>query len=124
MVLQFQSPARMSMPLSNLNVLGFLSTYTIDKIVYENSSAPYTFGLADSSTVTNTIANPISTKCFITLAWSVDGTNYYPAQAVVSPTNPYTANGWVDNNFVYIYAENFSGSTQTFSIIYALDTTT
>jgi len=107
---------------SQVNKINYSSEYTIDKIVYENKDSPLTYSVADSTTPTQTVTNPLGAKCFVTLAWSVDGSNYYPAQAIVSPSNPYTANGWADATTVYIYMENFSGSTQTFYIKYALDT--
>lgn len=106
------------------NNLNYTAAYAIDKVVYDDPvETPLVYNVAGGGTqVTETIPNPYEQVCFITLSWSVDGINYYPAQAYTAATAPYTANGWVDATTVYIFMENFSGSAVDFSIKFALDT--
>lgn len=110
------------MPLTDLN---FYSGFPIDKVVFENKDTPLSFTVGAGANSTQTVANPLGAKCFITLAYSIDGSNYYPGGAIL-PTAIYAegvvANGWTDATSVYIYMENNLASPQTFSIIYALDT--
>lgn len=107
---------------TNANKVRFTSLFPTDKIVYEGTFSRSVAG--GGTEVTSEITNPYGIKAFITLAWSIDGTNYYPAQAYTSPTAPYTANGWVDANKIYIYMENYSGGTVTFYVKFALDSIT
>lgn len=107
--------------LSNINNVAFASAYPIDKIAYEGTA---TESVANGVTTTKTYSNPYGKKAFVTLSWSVDNSNFYPAQAYTSPAAPYTANGWCDASNVYVYLENFSGSTVTFYIKYVLDSIT
>lgn len=103
--------------------LNFFSLDNIDKVVYENIDTPLSYVVAGGgTTVTQTVPNEFGDKAKITLAWSVDGTNYYPAQAYTASSAPFTANGWCDATSVYIYMENFSAGAVTFRIIYTLDT--
>lgn len=107
---------------TNINKVKYNTVFPSDKIVYEGTYSQSIAG--GGTTATITLDNPYDAKCFITLSWSIDNTNFYPAQAVVSPSNPYTANGWVDATSVYIYMENFSGSTVTIYTKFALDVIT
>lgn len=107
---------------TNADKVRFTSLFPTDKIVHEGT---YTRSVAGGGTqVTDSITNPYGKKAFITLAWSVDGTNYYPAQAYTAITAPYTVNAWVDASTIYIYMENYSAGTVTFYIKYALDSIT
>lgn len=108
--------------IANANKVRFTSLFPTDKIVYESTFSRSVAG--GGTQVTTSITNPYGQKAFITLAWSVDGTNYYPAQAYTAITAPYTVNGWVDDTTIYIYIENYSGGTVTFYIKYALDSIT
>lgn len=102
------------------NNLLFSTVFPVDKIG-ASGSVSYT----KSSTGTDqseTIPNPLGYKCLPTIAWSVDNVNFYPANAVISPTNPYSANVKVSDTTVTFYMYNNSGSSQTFYITYALDT--
>ncbi len=101
------------------NLAYFTGKYKTDKVVYESPVLEYSVG--GGATNTATIANPYGKKAFITLAFSTNGSDYYPAQAYVTMTNTYTANGWVDANNVYIYCENNSGGTINFYVKYVLD---
>ena len=104
--------------------IAFTSDYISDKIVYESPVLTYSQGATSSST--KTVANPYGAKAFITLAWSVDGTNYYPANATISTNyvTQYTANGSCSDSTVYIYLENNTGGSITFYIKFVLDTIT
>lgn len=108
------------------NNLNYTSALVIDKVVYDDTvTAPLSYTVAGGgTTTTQTVTNPYGKVCFITLSWSVDGTNYYPAQAYTTSNALYTANGWVDATSVYIYMENYAVGSVTFSIKYALDTIT
>lgn len=103
--------------------INYYSGDNIDKVVYENKDSPLNYNVAGGgTTTTQTVTNQYGAKAKVTLAWSIDGTNYYPAQAYTTSAAPYTANGWCDATTVYIYMENFSGAAVDFRIIYALDT--
>lgn len=107
--------------LSNADKVRFTSLFPPDKIMYEGTYSQSLAGGGTSTTIT--LANTVG-QAFMTLAWSIDGTNYYPAMAYTDSTAPYTANGWCDSNNVYIYMENYSAGTVTFYINYALDSIT
>lgn len=104
--------------------LQFSSNYVADKIVYESPVLTYSVGA--TTVITKTVDNSYGIKAFITLAWSVDGTNYYPMQSTVSSNyvTQYTANGWCSASTVYIYLENNTAGTLTFYIKYVLDSIT
>lgn len=104
--------------LSNINKVRFCSLFPTDKIVYEDT---YSQSLATGSSVTVPIVNPYGRKCFITLAWSVDNVNFYPAEGYTAVSQPYTANAWVSDSTIYIYLTNSSGGTVTFYTRFALD---
>jgi len=98
----------------------FTSDRNTDKIIYESGVLSYS---VDTGTEpTKTINNPYGAECFTTLAWSVDNVNFYPAQALLSASNPYTANAWCDASTIYIYLYNDSGGTVTFYVKLVLDT--
>lgn len=105
---------------SNFNKLEFATLFPIDKIVYESPVLTYTQGA--SSETTRTVVNPYAKKCFITLVWSTNQIDYYPAQAYTTITNTYSANGWVDSTSVYIHTQNNTGSSITYYIKFVLDT--
>jgi hypothetical protein len=104
----------------SLDDLSITSDNNTDKIVYESDISSRT--IATSTSTTRTHDNPYGKACFVTLAWSVDNTNFYPSQAILSASNPYTANAWADASTVYVYLENFSGGNATFYYKYVLDT--
>ena len=105
----------------HLNDIYFSTSFPIDKIVYESEVLTY-LELASFST-THTLDNPYGRKCFISLTWSVDNENWYPAQAYIEIANAYTVSGWVDDDNVYILTENinFAGIDRTFYVKYILD---
>lgn len=107
---------------SNINKVKYNTVFPSDKIIYEGTFNQSIAGGGTQSTYT--VANPYGKKCFITLSWSIDNVNFYPAQAYTDGTAPYTANGWVDASNVYIYLENFSAGTVTIYVKYILDTIT
>lgn len=105
--------------LTNIDKLRFCSIFPSDKIVYENT---YSQSLATGSSTTATLENPYGRKCLITLAWSIDNVNFYPAGGYTAVSQPYTANAWVSDSTIYIYLTNSSGGTVTFYTRFALDT--
>lgn len=107
---------------TNINKVKYNTVFQSDKIVYEGTYSQSIAG--GGTTATITLANPYGAKCFITLAWSIDNVNFYPAQAYTAASAPYTANGWVDATSIYIYMENYSGGTVTIYTKFALDTIT
>lgn len=104
----------------NYNQIAFATAFPIDKVVYESPVLSYTQGASSSST--RTVANSYGKKCFITLAWSLNQVDWYPAQAFTTLTNVQTVNGWVDASNVYIHTRNNAGSSVTFYVKYVLDT--
>lgn len=104
----------------SFNSLKFSTFWKTDRIGAEGTKS-YTKS-STGSTVTETIENPLGYKCLPTIAWSIDGSNFYPANAQVTPSNPYTVNVSVSDSIVTFYIYNNSGSNQTFTIKYALDT--
>lgn len=107
---------------NNRNRVAYTTLFPSDKILYEGTLQ---YSLAGGgTTTTQELPNPTGIKCFITLAWSVDGSNYYPMQAYTDASAPYTANAWVSASTIYLYMENYSAGTVTFYLKYALDSIT
>lgn len=106
---------------ANANKVRFTSLFPSDKIAYEGTFSS-SQGAASSSTYS--LPNPYGQAAFITLAWSIDDTNYYPMQAYSTILAPYTANAWVDSTTIYIYLENNSGGAVTIYTKFALDSIT
>lgn len=104
----------------NYDKVAFATYWPIDKIVYESPVLTYVQGAGSEST--SLVDNPYGRKCFITLAWSFDQTNWYPAQAFTTLTSVQTVNGWVDASNVYIHTRNGAGSSVTFYVKFVLDT--
>lgn len=103
----------------DINKLAFFSNYAIDKIVVSDSVSET---IAATTATIKQYPNTYGKKAFITIAWSVDNTNFYPPQAYTDLTLLYTVNGWCDANYVYIYYENNTGGNVTFTVNYVLDT--
>lgn len=103
---------------TNISKTKFVSLFPSDKIALDDTVS---YSVPDATEITPTIPNPTGKKCFITVSWSVDGTNYYPAQAYTASTNPYAVNCWVSTTDIGFIIQNFSGSTKTFSLRYVLD---
>lgn len=106
------------------NDIAIASDYVSDKIVYESDVLTYSVGATTATT--KTVTNPYGIKAFITLTWSVDGTNYYPMQSTISSNyvTQYTANGSCSASTVYIYLENNTAGTLTFYVKFVLDSIT
>lgn len=108
--------------------LNFISADKVDKIFEKSSIAtPLTYAVGASSSSTQTIAHTLGQKCFMTLAFSTDGTNYYMMQnrrVTSGGVFTYTANGWADSTNAYIFMQNSTASPVTFYIKYVLDTLT
>lgn len=104
---------------TNINKAKYVSVFPTDKIAAEGTIS---YSVPDSTGVTNTIPNPTGKKGFLTLSWSVDGTNYYPAQAFINANNPYAVNGYVTTANIAFILQNFSGTgTKTFYLKYTVD---
>lgn len=104
---------------TNINKTKYISLFPTDKIATEGT---INYDVADSTGVTNTIPNPTGKKGFLTLSWSVDGTNYYPAQSYINSSNPYAVNGYVTDSQIAFILQNFSGTgTKTFYLRYTVD---
>lgn len=104
---------------TNINKAKYVSLFPSDKIAIEGT---INYTVADSTGVTNSIPNPTGKKGFLTLSWSVDGTNYYPAQAFINANNPYAVNGYITTANISFILQNFSGTgSKTFSLRYAVD---
>lgn len=103
---------------TNVSKTKFVSLFPSDKIALDNTIS---YTVADSTEITPTIPNPTGKKCFLTLSWTVDGTNYYPAQAYTASTNPHAINGWVSTSQIGFIIQNFSGGTKTYTLRYVLD---
>jgi len=104
----------------SFNSLKFSTIWPIDKIGQEGQ-VTYTKSSTGAS-VEEDVTNQLGYKCLPTIAWSVDAANFYPANAVVSPDNPYSVNVKVSATDVTFIMYNNSGSDKTFTIKYALDT--
>jgi len=74
----------------SFNSLKFSTIWPIDKIGQEGQ-VTYTKSSTGAS-VEEDVTNQLGYKCLPTIAWSVDAANFYPANAVVSPDNPYSVN--------------------------------
>lgn len=104
---------------ANINKAKYVSIFPTDKIAVEGTIS---YSVADSTGVTKTIPNPTGKKGFLTLSWSVDGTNFYPAQAFINSNNPYAVNGYVTVDNIAFILQNFSGTgTKTFQLKYVVD---
>jgi len=104
--------------ITNISKTKFVSLFPSDKIALDDTIS---YEVPDATEITPTIPNPTGKKGFITLAWSVDGTNYYPAQAYTAATNPYAVNGWVSESQIGFILQNFSGGAKTFRLRYVVD---
>ena len=103
----------------SFNQVAFATIWNIDKVAYEGTAQ---YSKTTGSTGSQSITNPLGYKCFITLAWSIDNVNFYPALAYTQASAPATVNACVSDSTITFYLDNFSGSTQTFYIKYVLDT--
>lgn len=104
--------------ITNINKVRFCTLFPADKIAVEDTIS---YSVPDATGVTKTIPNPTGKKGFITISWSVDGTNFYPAQAYINASNPYVVNGYVTTSEIAFILQNFSGATATFILNYAVD---
>lgn len=104
--------------ITNISKTKFNSVFPSDKIALDDTIS---YTVADSTEITPTIPNPTGKKCFITISWTIDGTNYYPAQAFTSAGNPHAINGWVSTSQIGFIIQNFSGATRTYTLRYVLD---
>lgn len=103
---------------TNVSKTKFTSVFPSDKIAVDDTIS---YSVPDATEITPTIPNPTGKKGFITISWTIDGANYYPAQAYTGPTNPYAVNGWVSSSDIGFILQNFSGGAATFTLRYVVD---
>lgn len=94
------------------------SKHPLDKILYEDSKQ---YTVAAGTTEVKTEPHSAGAKCLPTFRWSVDNSNFYPADAYTEAAAPYTAKATCDKTNVYIWLENSTGSPVTFYVQYTLD---
>jgi len=108
--------------------LNFISADKVDKIFVKLSVAtPLTYAVGATTSTTQTIAHTLAQKCFVTMAYSTDGINYYAMQnrrVTSGGVFTYTANAWADSTNAYIFMQNSTASPVIFYIKYVLDTLT
>ena len=113
------------------------SKFPLDKILYEEltpithvvGGATPSGGIYLPKTDILTIDNPIGKKAFITMKWSIDGINYYPQKPFIyQPGNPVpagkvgaTVGCGIDDDHINFYFVHYLAASQTFRIIYVLD---
>lgn len=125
-------------PIALKDHIAFMSKYPMDKILYEQNT-PITHSVSAAvdggggfympKTDIKTIANPIGKKAFITMKWSIDGVNYYPAKPILyNPGNPIpagkvgaTVGCSISATEIKFYFTHYIPSTVNFSMKYVLD---
>jgi hypothetical protein len=113
----------------------FLSTKSIDKILYTSPITSDTYTGADpTNPVTHsfTIAHSIPTPVVVNGMFSIDGTNFYPCgldiegspSGIVNASQYLQCDMYADASNVHVYIENGFDTTQTVSIYYVLESLT
>lgn len=126
------------MSLTDVTDVQFASSYPIDKVVsaFEGNTTTHTVaaatlsgGLYIGETDTLTIPNPFGAKCTFTMAWSIDGTNFYPNKSrLYQPGNPVpsgiigaTVGMSVSADNIVFYFTHYYGTSVDFTIKWVLD---
>lgn len=124
--------------LSNIDLLAFLSTNSVDKVVgsfdlltasRSVAAATLSGGLYLPKSDNFTVANPFKRKALITMIWSIDGINFYPQRPhIYNPGNPIpagkvgaTMGARVDDATIYFDSVHFIGAQVDYTIRYVLD---
>lgn len=94
------------------------SKHPLDKILHEDSKQ---YVVAAGTTEMKTEGHPAGVPCLPTLRWSIDGVNFYPADAYTEAAAPYTAKATCNETNVFLWMENNTGSPLTFYLEYTLD---
>lgn len=95
--------------------------YQMDKIISSyNGSYYYKNNVTTGTRTSETITNPVGKKAFINLMWGTDGTNFYPQQIKCFSPNA-CCGALVDDDNIYFYFTNYTGSTVDFTVFYVLD---
>lgn len=120
----------------DVSKLQFYSGYPIDKITQSdtvsytvNAGTPVSFGVPPNSL--KTIANTYGQKCYVVASWSIDGTNFNSSQAQLSyysatflePILKASVNVGCDASNIYLWLTNNFTSNLTFTINYAVFST-
>lgn len=118
--------------------LQFYSGWPIDKIVASDSvPAVYIVAAASSALTTaytvQSIANPYGQKCFTTMSYSIDATNFYDQNTPLFYYNSTVGSSVLKlqvscacnaSTIFFTFATNYTASSQTVTINWSLDTLT
>lgn len=124
--------------INDIDLLAFATNGSIDKIVggfdiltqsHSVAAATLSGGLYLPKTDVLTIDNPFDEKAFITMIWSINGTDFYPQlPRIYQPGNPVptglvgaTAGAAVDDSSIYFYFVHYLGVQVDYTLHYALD---
>lgn len=126
------------MPLSDIDLLAFFTGGSLDKVVgsfdvltatRSVAAATLSGGIYLPKSDTYTIANPYGRKALITMAWSIDGVNYYPQKPwIYNPGNPVpsgllgaTMGAIVDDSTISFISVHYLGVQVDYTMKYVLD---
>lgn len=119
--------------------LNFFTPENMDKVVASDTFTHTMVAGVDSGggfilpvEETRILTNPYGRKGFLTIAFSIDGTNYYPGRVIwFQPGAEPTPNdvravvgGSVDDTNIYFYFTHYISVPVTFTVRWALDTIT
>lgn len=124
--------------LSDIDLLALLTNGSADKVIgsFDINTTTHTVAAATLSggiylpkTDTLQIANPAGRKALISMAYSIDGVNFYPQKyRLYQPGNPIPSGrvGAVvgatsDNNYITFYFTHYIGSSVNFTMKWVLD---
>lgn len=123
--------------LSDIDLISFLSANGFDKIIgsfdvltetRSVAAATLSGGIYLPQSDTYTIPNPAGRKALITMAWSMDGLNYYPQKPwIYNPGNPVpsglngaTMGAMVDEDYIYFKSVHYLGVQVNYTMKYVL----
>lgn len=122
----------------NIDLLALLTNGSADKVIgsFDINTTTHSVGAATLSggfympkTDTLVITNPAGKKGLITMAFSIDGINYYPQKyRLYQPGTPVpagrigaTVGAAVDDGFIYFYFTHYYGVQVDFTMKWVLD---
>lgn len=122
----------------NVDLLALLTNGSADKVVgsfdiltttHSVAAATLSGGFYLPKTDSLTVANPAGKKCLITMAYSIDGINYYPQRyRLYQPGNPpiagrlaAVAGASVDDDYITFFFTHYVGAQVNFTMKYVLD---
>ena len=124
--------------LSDIDLLALLTNGSADRVVgsfdintttYSVAAATLSFGFYLPKTDVYRIPNPFGKKALITMAYSVDGVNYYPQKyRLYQPGNPVpagrigaTVGASVTDSEIIFYFTHYLGAQQNYTMKWVLD---